>query len=187
MRVASSELERSLLRGLLTGALWTATRVQGYGMRKHSACPHCGTAHEDKVHVLLQCPNRERSTEPWHPRLQAALARLLQLGPLDRWPACLRRAGLMPLQLAKGMDRDCLDEFLYRLYSMYLAVLVARIAAGQADPQAPGTLLSRFPPGRGRAAPTHGETSWAPCPGGGGLRRSAHAYDRGPRGAGAVR
>ena len=49
----------------------------------------------------------------------------------DQWPSCLRKAGLFPLRLAQGVDRGLLDEFLYRLYGMYLAVLAARMAASQ--------------------------------------------------------
>ena len=57
-------------------------------------------------------------------------------------PACARR-GLFPLRLAHGVDRDLLDEFLYRLYCMYLAVLAAQMAAGAGDQ--PGHGDSLFP------------------------------------------
>ena len=56
MRVTSRELEKSLLRDLMAGALWMAARVPGHRMQTHSACPHCGAAHEDEVHVLWDCP-----------------------------------------------------------------------------------------------------------------------------------
>ena len=56
-----------------------------------------------------------------------------QLGPPDQWPACLRRAGLFPLRLTHGVERELVDEFLYRLYGMYLAVLAARMAASRGD------------------------------------------------------
>ena len=39
------------------------------------------------------------------------------------------------------MDRDLLDEFLYRLYCMYLAVLAARMAAGAGDQPVHGDSL----------------------------------------------
>ena len=45
-----------------------------------------------------------------------------------RWPACLRRAGLLPLALSAGADRQQVDAFVYRLYGMYLAVLAAKYA-----------------------------------------------------------
>ena len=54
-----------------------------------------------------------------------------QLGPPHQWPACMRRAGLFRLRLAQGVERALLDEFLYRLYGMYLAALAARMAAGR--------------------------------------------------------
>ena len=44
LRAASTELEKSLLRGLLAGAMWTAARVSGHGTRANAACPHCGAA-----------------------------------------------------------------------------------------------------------------------------------------------
>ena len=40
------------------------------------------------------------------------------LAPPDQWTSCLRKAGLSPLRLAQGVDRDLLVEFLYRLYGM---------------------------------------------------------------------
>ena len=141
MRVAATELERSLLRGLLAGALWTAARVRGHRMRDNSACPHCGAAHEDEVHILWDCPEWEAARAEWRPWLMEALEGLPQLGPPPQWPPCLRRAGLMPLLLSRGMERALLDEFLYRLYGMYLAVLAARIAAGQGNPEGPGGAL----------------------------------------------
>ena len=133
LRVTSTELEKSLLRGLMAGALWTAARVSSHGMRTNSECPHCGAAHEDEVHVLWDCPAWEQVRETWSPSLRDAAAALPQLGPPDQWPACLRRAGLFPLPLAQGVEEGLLDEFLYRLYGMYLAVLAARMAAGRGD------------------------------------------------------
>ena len=55
LRVASTELEKLLLRGLMAGAPWTATSVPGHGMQTNSACPPCGAAHQDEVHVLWVC------------------------------------------------------------------------------------------------------------------------------------
>ena len=141
MRVASTELEKSVLRGLMAGALWKAARVSGHGMRTHSACPHCGAAHEDEVHVLLDCPQWEQARETWIPWLRDAAAALPQLGPPDQWRACVGRAGLFPLRLAHGLERALLDDFLYRVYGMYLAVLAAHMAAGRGDPAGHGDFL----------------------------------------------
>ena len=85
LRVASTELEKSLLRGLMAIALWTAARLSGHGMRTNSACPHCGAAHEDKVHVLWDCPEWEQARGTWRPWLgdADAAAAIPQLGPPD--------------------------------------------------------------------------------------------------------
>ena len=100
MRVAPTELGRSLLRGLMVAALRTATRVSGHGMRTNSTCPHCGAAHEDEVHDLWGSLEWERARETWSPWLQDTAEALPQLGPPNPWPACLRRAGLFPLRPA---------------------------------------------------------------------------------------
>ena len=141
MRVAATELERSLLRGLLAGALWTAARVRGHRMRDNSACPHCRAAHEDEIHILWDCPEWEAGRTEWRPWLLDALEGLPQLERPPQWPPCLRRAGLMPLRLSQGVERARLDEFVYRQYGMYLAVLAARMGAGQGNPEGPGGAL----------------------------------------------
>ena len=125
LQVASTELEASLLRGLLAGALLTAARVRGHNMRAMSSCPGCGSQHEDEAHVLTDCPSWETARAGWHAWVLQA-AEHLQLGPPTGSPACLWRAGLLPLALSAGADRWQVDEFLYRLYGMYLAVLAAR-------------------------------------------------------------
>ena len=141
MRLASTELEWSLLRGLLTRALWTAARVRGHRMRDNSECPHRGAAHEDEEHVLWGCPEWETARATWLPWLQDAAGDLPQLGPPDQWPAFLRRLGLMPLWLARGAELARLDEFLHCLHGMYLAVLEACMAAGRGNPDGPGDAL----------------------------------------------
>ena len=64
---ASTELEKSLLCGLLAGAMWIAIRVSGHGMRTNSACPHYGAAHEDEAHVLWECPEWDDVRGTWLP------------------------------------------------------------------------------------------------------------------------
>ena len=66
LRLASTELEASLLRGLLTGALWTAARVRGHNMRATSSCPGSGSQHEDEAHILWDCPSWETARARWH-------------------------------------------------------------------------------------------------------------------------
>ena len=133
------ELEKSLLRGLMVGAPWTAVRVSGHGMRTNSACPHCGAAHEDEVHVLWDCPEWEHARGTWHPWLRDAVA------PSPSWAArpvagLLAEGGPLPPP-AQGVERELLDEFLYRLYGMYLAVLAARMAASRGDQAGHGDSL----------------------------------------------
>ena len=117
----------------MAGAMWTAARVSDHGMRTNSACPHCGAAHEDEVHVLWDCSEWESARGTWRPWLNEAATAIPHLGPPDQWPWWLRKAGLFPLRLAHGVDRGLPDEFLYRLYGMYLAVLAARMAPSQGD------------------------------------------------------
>ena len=119
LRTASTKLEKSLLRGLMAGALWTAARVSGHGMRTNSACPHYGAAHEDQVYVPWDCPEWERARETWRPWLSDAATAIPRLGLPNQWPACLQKVGLFPLRLAQGVDQGLLDVFLYRLYGMY--------------------------------------------------------------------
>ena len=105
LRAASTELEKSLLRGLMAGAMWTAARVSGHGTRTNSACPHRGAAHEDEVHVLWDCLEWGNARGTWRPWLSDAAEAIPHLGPPDQWPSCLRKAGLSPLRLAQGVDR----------------------------------------------------------------------------------
>ena len=87
LRAASTELEKSLLRGLLAGAMWTAARVSGHGLRANAACPHCGAAHEDEAHVLWDCPEWDTARGTWLPWLHDAAGAIPGLGPPDRWPS----------------------------------------------------------------------------------------------------
>ena len=53
---------------------------------RHSACPHCGGAHEDEVHVLWDClewDNARGTSLPW---LSDAAGAIRRLGPLDVVP-----------------------------------------------------------------------------------------------------
>ena len=125
----------------MAGALLTAARVSGHGMRTNSACLHCRAAHEDEVDVRWDCPEWEQARETRSPWLLDATAALPQPGLPDQWPSCLRRAGLFPLRLAQGVERALTDEFLYRLYRMCLAVLAAYMAAGLGDQAGYGNSL----------------------------------------------
>ena len=144
LRAASTESGKSLLRELLAGAMGTAARVSGHGMRANAACPSCGAAHEDKVNLLWDYPEWGDARGRWLPWLKDAAGAIPNLGPCG--PVVLlptEIAGLLPLQLAQGVDRVLPAEFLYRLYGMYLAVLAAQMAASAGDQ--PGDGYSLFP------------------------------------------
>ena len=72
LRAASTEREKSLLRGLLAGAMWTAAGASGHGMGTNSACSHCGAAHEDEAIVLRECPEWDDARGTWLPWLSDA-------------------------------------------------------------------------------------------------------------------
>ena len=78
----------------------------------------------------------------WSPWLTAAAADLPHLGLPEHWLACLRRAGFLPSRLSEGLNKALVDTFLYRLFSMYLAVLAERMAPGGQLP----TVLMQPPP-----------------------------------------
>ena len=49
-----AETKLSILRGLLTGATWTASRAGKQRMRRTLTCPCCGAqVTEDERHILL--------------------------------------------------------------------------------------------------------------------------------------
>ena len=116
-------------RGLLCGAFRTSTRVCGRRLRTASICPFCRAAHEDEGHIIWDCLRWCGARSSWSPWLLAAAADLPHLGPPEHWPACLRRACVLPSHLSKGRDRVLGDTLLYCLYSMHLAVLAERMAA----------------------------------------------------------
>ena len=50
-----SERERSLLRTLMAGGLWTAVRAHQRGMINSQCCPYCKQANETEEHILWEC------------------------------------------------------------------------------------------------------------------------------------
>ena len=142
--------------------MWTAAWVSGHGLRANAACPHCGAAHEDEAHVLWDYPEWGDAKGTWLPWLKDAAGAIPSLGPPDRWRSSMRKAGLFPLRLAEGVDRDLLDEFLYRLYGKYLGVLAGRMERARGISRATATPPSRSSRVRGPATPTHGTPSLAP-------------------------
>ena len=91
----ATELDRSMLRGLMAEALWTADRAHQRCVRQDGKCPHCSTgSQEDEDHLLWWCTAWKSTREPFLPELML-LARALKLGALFDWPPCLRLCGLL--------------------------------------------------------------------------------------------
>ena len=92
------ETELSILRGLLTGATWTASWVGKQRMRTTLTCPYCA-AHvtKEERHILWHCAwwTAERDTcLPW---LREAAGNLHALSTaVDDRPACLQHACAVP-------------------------------------------------------------------------------------------
>ena len=52
----ATELDRSLLRGVMAAALWTADRAHRRGLRQGDKCPYCNKgSREDEDHLLWWC------------------------------------------------------------------------------------------------------------------------------------
>ena len=120
------ETELSILRGLLTGATWTASRAGKRRMRPTLTCPYCAA----------------QVTDP--PALSTVV---------HNWPACLQHACRIPSWATEGVDPEQVNEFVYRLFGLALSVLMARMRAEQAtsDKGHVGLLFPDMPrPGRGR-------------------------------------
>ena len=85
-----------------------------------------------------------------------AVVALLTFGPVDQWPACLRGACVVSGWVMKDVNADVVDEFVYLLDGVGLAILMMRMqheqgvtARGRA-----GLLSPDEPrPGSGRSYP----------------------------------
>ena len=90
-----TELEISLLRGLLAGTIWTADRAHRRGLRPDDRHPYCPQGvREDEEHLLWWCAAWKAVRDPFLPDVML-LARALQLGSLIECPPCLRLCGPM--------------------------------------------------------------------------------------------
>ena len=126
LQVATTEGDRSILRGLLAGATWTAGRAAGHAILRSDRRPFCCGAPQMEPHILWDCPRWESARRAWMPWvLQEAMALPAQ-ALLAAWPVCLRAIGLLPLALVGEGEDAQVGWLLYRLYGMYLAVLSAR-------------------------------------------------------------
>ena len=97
----TTELDRSMLRGVMAGALWTADRAHRRGLRQDGNCPYCSKGtREDEDHLLWWCAAWKSAREPFLPELML-LARALKLGALSDWPPCLHLCGPLSEQVVK--------------------------------------------------------------------------------------
>ena len=97
----ATELDRSMLRGVMAGALCTADRAHRRGLRQDGNCPYCSKGtREDEDHLLWWCAAWKSAREPFLPELML-LARALKLGALSDWPPCLRLCGLLSEEVVK--------------------------------------------------------------------------------------
>ena len=66
----ATELDRSMLRGVMAGALWTADRAHRRGLRQDDKCPYCSKgSREDEDHLLWWCKAWKSAREPLLPEL----------------------------------------------------------------------------------------------------------------------
>ena len=139
-----TELQRSILRGILSGATWTALRAYQRGMRVASTCPFCGNAPEDEEHILWHCTAWHTARTAHMPDVLDAAAHIPSLLPPDQWPPCLRCCGLAP-----EIPDDCIKSgraytFLNTLHTMFVAVLQAqKVRDAQAPAVFPGIARSQ--------------------------------------------
>ena len=81
-----TELDKALLRGALTGALWTAARAHEWGLRPTRTCPYCDKrVTEDEEHPLWRCPAWAAARESNITEVML-LAKALRIGSLSNWP-----------------------------------------------------------------------------------------------------
>ena len=102
------ELDTALLRGALTGALWTAARAHERGLRPTRTCPYCDKrVPEDEEHLLRRCLAWTAARESDITEIML-LAKALRIGSLSDWPACLKLCGILPDKLVResGMGED---------------------------------------------------------------------------------
>ena len=67
----TSELERTLLRTLLVGALWTAVRAYQRGLITSPLCPYCKATYETEEHMLWHCTAWAESHMHSQPKFQS--------------------------------------------------------------------------------------------------------------------
>ena len=70
-----TEFDKALLRGWLTGALWTVARAHARGLRATPLCPYCSQQLEEDEHILWACAAWSTyQSNVWCPVMQKARA-----------------------------------------------------------------------------------------------------------------
>ena len=122
----ATQLQRSILRGILSGATWTALRAYQRGMRATSMCPYCGDAPENEEHIFWQCSAWSTVRDTHLPGIRTAAAQITGLPLMDQWPPCLRLCGLAPELDTDSVKSGTALAFMTALHNMLVAVLQAR-------------------------------------------------------------
>ena len=96
LHTCPAELDKSILRGVLTGAIWRAVQANERGLRPTRACPYCDKQEpEDEEHLLWRCVAWKAKREPLVTKIML-LAKALKPGSLRDWPPCIRLCGIIP-------------------------------------------------------------------------------------------
>ena len=166
-----SEQERSLLRTLLAGGLWTAIRAHQRGMITSQCCPYCKQADETELQLAA-------ARDLYIANVCALAAKVPDLPPCDRWPPCSKISGLLP-EIEPPVNRQSQQHnlpFIQALHAMFVAILAARKLQ---DQKAPKLFPTVRPQGRS-AYPYHQLVGPMPPP----PRRARYAYTTPPHAAG---
>ena len=132
-----SEQERSLLRTLPAGGLWTTVRAHQRGMITSQCCLYCQQANETELHILWECIEWAAARDLHIANVRALAANVPDRPRFDRWPPCLKISGLLPeiepLVNRQVEQRDL--SFIQALHAMFVAILACAQAAGPTGTQ----------------------------------------------------
>ena len=173
-----SEQERSLLRTLLAGGLWTAVRAHQRGMITTQYCPYCKPADETELRILWECAEWAAAKDLHIANVRALAAKVPDLPPYDRWPPCLKISGLLPEiepPVNKQVEQHDLP-FIQALRAMFVAILAARKLRDQQTPK----LFPTVRPQARSAYPYHQLVGPMPPP----PQRARYAYTTPPHAPG---
>ena len=132
-----SKQERSLLRTLLRGGLWTTVQAHQRGMITSQCCPYCQQADETEQHILWECAEWATTRDLHIANVRALAAKVPDLPPFDRWPPRLKISGLLP-EVEPPLNRQVEQHdlpFIHALHAMFVAILAARKLRDQQAPK----------------------------------------------------